>query len=55
MPFTVAFSAIYEFADHRCKYRVLYCGNTYLDDLTCEQAVKHCHFMNDACGAKEVA
>ena len=48
--FTLAFSALYAFADGRCKYRLLYCGNTYLDDLTCEEAISHMHLLNGSYG-----
>lgn len=52
-PFRIAFSAIHSFADGRPKYRVLYCEETYLDNLTCEKAIAHINFMNANCGFNE--
>ncbi|MBI1332715.1 MAG: hypothetical protein GC165_07525 [Armatimonadetes bacterium] len=49
-PFAVAFSAIYAFRDGRNKYRILYCDETYLDNLTCEEACAHTRMLNTSCG-----
>lgn len=52
-PFRIALSAIHAFADGRCKYRVLYLEDTYLDNLTCQEACDHVKMLNAACGFGE--
>jgi hypothetical protein len=49
MPFEVAYSALF-MKGYQVAYRVLYCGNTWLDNMTQAEAMSHCKMLNESCG-----